>query len=171
MYQTNGAEMTPAPACPTMKRLTQPMEDMKCIRLKYPAAPLRRSPLRFWMESLPRNGLSRMVGSSIKSGCWRPTTNVSLRQKAAIRADIGSPLHLVGQFTRGADNFRVLGTYYDEVGERAGQLRRLAALFEGYDNPLMRLLQPDNEDDGRTARNLLGSALAAVEAGEDLRRE
>ena len=55
---------------------------------------------------------------------------------------------------------------------RKCRLRRLAALFEGWDNPLRRLLmQPDNEDDGRAARNLLGSALAAVEAGEDLRRE
>ena len=48
--------------------------------------------------------------------------------------------------------------------EAAVQLRRLAALFEGCGNPLVRLLQPDNEDDGRAARNLLASALAAVEA-------
>ena len=52
------------------------------------------------------------------------------------------------------------------VPEAAVQLRRLAALFEVWDNPLMRLLQPDDEDDGRAARNLLASALAAVEAEE-----
>ncbi len=50
--------------------------------------------------------------------------------------------------------------------EATVRLRRLAALFEGYDNPLRRLLQPDNEDDGRAARDLLVSALAAVVAGE-----
>ncbi len=50
--------------------------------------------------------------------------------------------------------------------EAAVQLRRLAALFEGCGNPLMRLLQPDDEDDGRAARRLLVSALAAVEAAE-----
>ena len=50
--------------------------------------------------------------------------------------------------------------------EAAVQLRRLAALIEGYDNPLRRLLQPDDEDDGRAARNLLAAALAAVEAEE-----
>ncbi len=37
------------------------------------------------------------------------------------------------------------------------------ALFEGWDNPLVRLLQPDDEDDGQAARRLLASALAAVE--------
>ncbi len=52
------------------------------------------------------------------------------------------------------------------VPEAAVQLRRLAALCEVWDNPLMRLLQPDNEDDGQAARNLLASALAAVEAEE-----
>ncbi len=50
--------------------------------------------------------------------------------------------------------------------EAAVQLRRLAARFEGWGNPLRRLLQPDDEDDGRTARRLLASALAAVEAAE-----
>ena len=54
--------------------------------------------------------------------------------------------------------------------EAAVQLRRLAALFEGWDNPLKRLLQPDDEDDGRTARFLLASALAAVEAVEGTER-
>ena len=44
------------------------------------------------------------------------------------------------------------------------------ALFEGWDNPLVRLLQPDDEDDGQAARRLLASALAAVEA-EDLRQK
>ena len=41
-----------------------------------------------------------------------------------------------------------------------------AALFEGRDNPLRRLLEQPDEDDGRAARNLLASALAAVEAVE-----
>ena len=49
--------------------------------------------------------------------------------------------------------------------EAAVQLRRLAALFEGWDNSLRRLLMPGN-DDGETARYLLASALAAVEAVE-----
>ena len=49
--------------------------------------------------------------------------------------------------------------------DAAVQLRRLAALFEGCGNPLMRLLMPDN-DDGQTARRLLTSALAAVKAAE-----
>ena len=49
--------------------------------------------------------------------------------------------------------------------EAAVQLRRLAALFEGWDNSLRRLLMPDN-DDGETARYLLASALAAVETVE-----
>ena len=51
------------------------------------------------------------------------------------------------------------------VPEAAVQLRRLAALFEGWDNSLRRLLMPDN-DDGETARYLLASALAAVETAE-----
>ena len=42
--------------------------------------------------------------------------------------------------------------------EATVQLRRLAALFEGCSNPLRRLLQPDDEDDGQAARNLLVSA-------------
>ena len=50
--------------------------------------------------------------------------------------------------------------------EAAVQLRRLAALYEGCSNPLRRLLQPDDVDDGRAARDLLASALAAVEAAE-----
>ena len=49
--------------------------------------------------------------------------------------------------------------------EAAVHLRRLAALFEGWDNSLRRLLMPDN-DDGETARYLLASALAAVETVE-----
>ncbi len=49
--------------------------------------------------------------------------------------------------------------------EAAVQLRRLAALFEGWDNPLRRLLLP-GDDDGQTVRCLLASALAAVEAAE-----
>ena len=49
--------------------------------------------------------------------------------------------------------------------EAAVHLRRLAALLHGWDNPLARLVMPD-EDDGRTARFLLASALAAVEAAE-----
>ena len=49
--------------------------------------------------------------------------------------------------------------------EAAVQLRRLAALFEGWDNSLRRLLMPGNGD-GETARYLLASALAAVEAVE-----
>ena len=49
--------------------------------------------------------------------------------------------------------------------EAAVHLRRLAALFEGWDNSLRRLLMPEN-DDGETARHLLASALAAVEAAE-----
>ena len=51
------------------------------------------------------------------------------------------------------------------VPEAAVHLRRLVALFEGWDNPLMRLLKPDN-DEGETARHLLASALAAVEAAD-----
>ena len=51
------------------------------------------------------------------------------------------------------------------VPEAAVHLRRLAALFEGWDDPLMRLLKPDN-DDGETAQRLLASALAAVEAAD-----
>ena len=50
--------------------------------------------------------------------------------------------------------------------EAAVQLRRLAALFEGWDNPLRRLLLPDDNNDGETAHRLLASALAAVEAAE-----
>ncbi len=50
------------------------------------------------------------------------------------------------------------------VPEASVHLRRLAALFEGWDNPLRRLLLPDDDDDGQTARCLLASALAAVEA-------
>ena len=49
--------------------------------------------------------------------------------------------------------------------EAAVHLRRLAALFEGWDNSLRRLLMPGNND-GETARCLLASALAAVEAAE-----
>ena len=52
------------------------------------------------------------------------------------------------------------------VLEAAVHLRRLAALFEGWDNPLRRLLLPEDDDDGQTARRLLASALAAVEAAE-----
>ncbi len=47
----------------------------------------------------------------------------------------------------------------------AVHLRRLAALFEGWNDPLRRLLLPD-DDDGQTARCLLASALAAVEAAD-----
>ena len=39
-------------------------------------------------------------------------------------------------------------------------------VFEGWDDPLRRLLLPDDDDDGQTARCLLASALAAVEAAE-----
>ena len=52
------------------------------------------------------------------------------------------------------------------VPEAAVHLRRLAALFEGWNDPLRRLLLPDDDDDGQTARCLLASALAAVEAAE-----
>ncbi len=52
------------------------------------------------------------------------------------------------------------------VPEAAVHLRRLAALFEGWDDPLRRLLLPDDDDDGQTARCLLASALAAVEAAD-----
>ncbi len=52
------------------------------------------------------------------------------------------------------------------VLEAAMHLRRLAALFEGWDNPLRRLLLPEDDDDGQTARRLLASALAAVETAE-----
>ena len=49
--------------------------------------------------------------------------------------------------------------------EAGVHLRRLSALFEGWDNSLRRLLMPGNND-GETARYLLASALAAVEAAE-----
>ncbi len=52
------------------------------------------------------------------------------------------------------------------VPESAVHLRRLAALFEGWDDPLRRLLLLDDDDDGQTARCLLASALAAVEAAD-----
>ena len=65
-----------------------------------------------------------------------------------------------------ADLQRVIATTPARtVPEAAVHLRRLAALFEGWDNSLRRLLMPEN-DDGETARCLLASALAAVEAAE-----
>ena len=65
-----------------------------------------------------------------------------------------------------ADLQRVIATTPARtVPEAAVHLRRLAALFEGWDDPLRRLLLP-NDDDGQTARCLLASALAAVETAE-----
>ena len=52
------------------------------------------------------------------------------------------------------------------VPEAAVHLRRLAALFEGWDDPLRRLLMSHDNDDGQIARCLLASALAAVETAE-----
>ena len=67
-----------------------------------------------------------------------------------------------------ADLQRVIATTPARtLPEAAVHLRRLAALFEGWDNSLRRLLMPDN-DDGETARHLLASALAAVEAAVDV---
>lgn len=52
------------------------------------------------------------------------------------------------------------------VPEAGVHLRRLAALFEGWGDPLRRLLMSGDNDDGQTARCLLASALAAVEAAD-----
>ena len=49
------------------------------------------------------------------------------------------------------------------IPDAAVQLRRLAALLDTRDSPLMRLQTP-SEEEGRTMRHLLGSAMAVVEA-------
>jgi hypothetical protein len=83
---------------------------------------------------------------------------------AVARAEIGRKME--DALTRiGELQYAIATTPARTVPEAAVHLRRLAALFEGWDDPLMRLLKPDN-DDGETAQRLLASALAAVEAAD-----
>ncbi len=84
---------------------------------------------------------------------------------AVARAEIGRKVE--GALARiGELQYAIATTPARTVPEAAVHLRRLAALFEGWDDPLRRLLLPDDDDDGKTARHLLASALAAVEAAE-----
>ena len=83
---------------------------------------------------------------------------------AVARAEIGRKVE--GALARiGELQYAIATMPARTVPEAAVHLRRLAALFEGWDNSLRRLLMPDN-DDGETARYLLASALAAVETAE-----
>ena len=83
---------------------------------------------------------------------------------AVARAEIGRKVE--DALTRiGELQYAIATTPARTLPEAAVHLRRLAALFEGWDNSLRRLLMPDNND-GETARYLLASALAAVEAAE-----
>ncbi len=84
---------------------------------------------------------------------------------AVARAEIGRKVE--DALTRiGELQYAIATTPARTVPEAAVHLRRLAALFEGWDNPLRRLLLSDDDDDGQTARCLLASALAAVEAAD-----
>ncbi len=83
---------------------------------------------------------------------------------AVARAEIGRQME--DALTRiGELQHAIATTPARTVPEAAVHLRRLAALFEGWDDPLRHLLLPD-DDDGQTARCLLASALAAVEAAD-----
>ena len=83
---------------------------------------------------------------------------------AVARAEIGRKVE--GALARiGELQHAIATTSARTLPEAAVHLRRLAALFEGWDDPLRRLLMAD-DDTGQTARCLLTSALAAVEAAE-----
>ena len=79
------------------------------------------------------------------------------------RAKIGRKVE--GALARiGELQYAIATTPARTLPEAAVHLRRLAALFEGWGDPLRRLLLPEDDEDGQTARCLLASALAAVEA-------
>ncbi len=84
---------------------------------------------------------------------------------AVARAEIGrkveDALARIGEL-----QYAIATTPARTVPEAAVHLRRLAALFEGWDDPLRRLMLSNDDDDGQTARCLLASALAVVEAAE-----
>ena len=84
---------------------------------------------------------------------------------AVARAEIGRKVE--GALARiGELQYAIATTPARTLPEAAVHLRRLAALFEGWDDPLRRLLMSHDNDDGQIARCLLASALAAVETAE-----